>query len=32
LNAGGHQTVSDSYRDNVEKYFRSLAAPRKPLQ
>jgi hypothetical protein len=32
LNAGGHDTVSDAYRDLVEKYYRSLAAPRRPHQ
>jgi hypothetical protein len=30
LNAGGHDTVSDSYRQLVDKYYKSLAAPRKP--
>jgi hypothetical protein len=30
LNAGGHTAVSESYRELVEKYYRSLAAPRKP--
>jgi hypothetical protein len=30
LNAGGHDTVAESYRQLVEKYYRSLAAPRKP--
>ncbi len=30
LNAGGHDAVSDSYRQLVEKYYKSLAAPRKP--
>ena len=30
LNAGGHETVSEAYRDLVEKYYRSLAAPRRP--
>ena len=29
LNAGGHDAVSDPYRALVEKYYRSLAAPRK---
>ena len=28
LNAGGHQAVSEAYRDLVDKYYRSLAAPR----
>jgi hypothetical protein len=28
LNAGGHDSVSGSYRQLVEKYYRSLAAPR----
>ena len=30
FNAGGHETVSEAYRDLVEKYYRSLATPRKP--
>ena len=30
LNAGGHEGVSDAYRDLVDKYYRSLATPRKP--
>jgi hypothetical protein len=30
LNAGGHQSVSEEYRDLVDKYYRSLAAPRRP--
>jgi hypothetical protein len=30
LNAGGHETVSEAYRDLVDKYYRSLAAPRRP--
>ncbi|HXG89973.1 MAG TPA: hypothetical protein VNJ02_16720 [Vicinamibacterales bacterium] len=29
FNAGGHQAVGEAYRDMVEKYYRSLAAPRK---
>ena len=28
LNAGGHDAVSDAYRELVDKYYRSLAAPR----
>jgi hypothetical protein len=28
LNVGGHEAVSDAYRDLVDKYYRSLAAPR----
>ena len=28
LNAGGHDTVTESYRQLVEQYYRSLAAPR----
>ncbi len=32
LNAGGHAAVSESYRELVEKYYKSLAAPRKPQQ
>ncbi|MBA3270817.1 MAG: hypothetical protein H0T71_09910 [Acidobacteria bacterium] len=30
LNAGGHDGVSEAYRELVDKYYRSLAAPRKP--
>jgi hypothetical protein len=30
LNAGGHEAVGDAYRELVDKYYRSLAAPRKP--
>jgi hypothetical protein len=30
LNAGGHEAVGEAYRDLVEKYYRSLAAPRRP--
>ena len=30
LNAGGHTAVSESYRELVERYYRSLASPRKP--
>ncbi len=30
FNAGGHQGVGDAYRDLVDKYYRSLATPRKP--
>ena len=30
LNAGGHEAVSDAYRALVDKYYRSLAAPRRP--
>jgi hypothetical protein len=29
FNAGGHDAVSDAYRDLVDKYYRSLATPRK---
>jgi hypothetical protein len=29
LNAGGHDAVSESYRSLVEKYYRSLASPRR---
>jgi hypothetical protein len=29
LNAGGHDAVSDAYRSLVEKYYKSLAAPRR---
>ena len=30
FNAGGHDSVSEAYRALVEKYYRSLASPRKP--
>jgi hypothetical protein len=30
LNAGGHQGVSEAYRQTVDRYYQSLAAPRKP--
>jgi hypothetical protein len=30
LTAGGHDSVNEAYRPLVEKYYRSLAAPRKP--
>jgi len=30
LNAGGHEAVSPAYREAVDKYYRSLASPRKP--
>lgn len=30
LNAGGHEGVSDSYREMVDRYYESLASPRKP--
>ena len=30
FNAGGHEAVSEAYRTLVERYYRSLAAPRKP--
>ena len=29
LNAGGHDAVSEQYRALVEKYYKSLAAPRR---
>jgi hypothetical protein len=29
LNAGGHEAVSEPYRSLVEKYYRSLASPRR---
>ena len=29
LNAGGHQGVPDDYREMVDRYYQSLAAPRK---
>jgi hypothetical protein len=29
LNAGGHDAVSETYRALVDKYYRSLAAPRR---
>ena len=30
LNVGGHQGVSDEYREMVDRYYQSLASPRKP--
>ncbi|MEZ5288001.1 MAG: hypothetical protein R2712_25040 [Vicinamibacterales bacterium] len=30
LNAGGHQGVSETYREMVDRYYESLAVPRKP--
>jgi hypothetical protein len=30
LNAGGHHGVDEAYRETVDRYYRSLAAPRKP--
>ncbi len=30
LNAGRHDAVADSYRDLVDRYYQSLAAPRRP--
>jgi DNA repair exonuclease SbcCD ATPase subunit len=30
LNAGRHDAVSDTYRDLVDRYYQSLAIPRKP--
>jgi hypothetical protein len=30
LNAGGHQGVSEAYREMVDRYYQSLAAPRRP--
>ncbi len=30
LNAGGHDAVGEAYRSLVEKYYKSLAAPRRP--
>ena len=30
LNAGGHTAVSDTYRDLVDRYYQSLATPRRP--
>jgi hypothetical protein len=30
LNAGGYQGVSDEYREMVDRYYQSLASPRKP--
>jgi hypothetical protein len=32
LNAGRHEAVPESYREQVERYYRSLAAPRRPPQ
>ena len=29
LNAGGHDAVSEAYRELVDKYYRSLATPRR---
>jgi len=28
LNVGGHEAVSDAYRELVDKYYRALATPR----
>lgn len=30
LNAGGHEAVGEAYRSLVDKYYKSLATPRKP--
>ncbi len=30
LTAGGHESVNEAYRPLVDKYYRSLASPRKP--
>ena len=32
LNVGRHDAVSDSYRDLVDRYFQSLASPRRPIR
>lgn len=32
LNAGRHEAVPESYREQVDRYYRSLAQPRKPPQ
>jgi hypothetical protein len=32
LNAGRHEAVAEPYREQVDRYYRSLAAPRKPPQ
>ncbi|MCC7125478.1 MAG: hypothetical protein IT178_11570 [Acidobacteria bacterium] len=32
LNVGGHTGVADEYRDMVDRYYQSLAAPRKPTR
>jgi len=32
LNAGRHDAVSDTYRELVDRYYQSLAVPRKPKQ
>ncbi|MDP1570286.1 MAG: hypothetical protein Q8L86_09800 [Vicinamibacterales bacterium] len=32
LNAGRREAAPDAYRDQVDRYYRSLAAPRKPPQ
>lgn len=32
LNAGRHDAVADTYRDLVDRYYQSLAAPRRPVR
>jgi hypothetical protein len=32
LNAGRHDAVADSYRELVDRYYQSLAAPRRPVR
>ena len=32
LNAGRHDAVADSYRELVDRYYQSLAAPRRPIR
>lgn len=32
LNAGRHDAVADSYRELVDRYYQSLAAPRRPTR
>lgn len=32
LNAGRHEAAPESYREQVDRYYRSLAAPRRPPQ
>jgi hypothetical protein len=32
LNAGRHDSVADTYRELVDRYYQSLAAPRRPVR
>ena len=32
LNAGRHDAVADTYRELVDRYYQSLAAPRRPVR